>query len=140
MPTICCFVPGEKVPVKGGEWAGGFSVAKFRVLPIPLAVGAHAVDRGATSGVGLRHHGPTVSVDTHANDVGCHDPFGDVDEVPPHPREERLGIDTGHESEVAQHHESRNVVDRGAGVNTERRVLRPDDIDLRWVAGQKRSR
>ena len=75
-----------------------------------FAMVAHAVDIRATAGIGLGGQHSAIGIQRHTNHVGHHDPLGCVDETIPHPLSELLGVGTGDEGKVAEHHESFNVM------------------------------
>ncbi len=103
-------VPGQEVPVERGEGAGVLAHPGLAVVTAVPAVVAHAVDVGASGGVGLGGHAPTIGVLAHADDVGQHHPLGAVHEPGPHPFGERPGFDAGEQGEVAEDHQALDVV------------------------------
>ena len=103
-------VAHHEIPIQHRERAGIVTRSPFAVVCTAFAVVAHAVDIGATAGIGLGGQHSAIGIERHANHVGHHDPLGCVHETIPHPLSELLGVGTGDEGKVAEHHESFNVM------------------------------
>ena len=100
----------EKVPIEGGERAGVFAHPLLRVIGAALAELGHSAQVAPAGGVRLGHEFASIGVNRHADDVRHHHPFGGVDELLSHPVEKFLRISACHQGQVAEHHQSRNVM------------------------------
>ena len=100
----------HEIPIQHREWAGIVTSALLAVVMAAFAMVAHAVDIRATAGIWLGGQHSTIGIERHTDHVGHHDPLGCVDETIPHPLSELLGVGTGDEGKVAEHHESFNVM------------------------------
>ncbi|CAB5037830.1 unannotated protein [freshwater metagenome] len=75
-----------------------------------LAVVAHLVDVRTARCIWFGGHLATVGELRHAHNIGNHDPFGTIHKIGPHPVGELLWIDASNETQIADNHESLNVM------------------------------
>ncbi len=78
---------------------------------------AHAIDVSATAGIGLGRELTAVGIKRHAKNIGHHDPLVGVDIAIPHPGGELLRVSARDEREIAEHHQTFDVVRIGAVVD-----------------------
>ena len=100
----------HEIPIQHREWAGIVTRALFAVVRTAFAMVAHAIDIRTTAGIRLGGQHSAIGIERHTNHVGHHDPLGCVDETIPHPLGELLGVGTGDEGKVAEHHQSFDVM------------------------------
>ncbi|MFM9137890.1 MAG: cryptochrome/photolyase family protein, partial [Actinomycetota bacterium] len=103
-------VPQQEIPIQRRERACVVTHPLLAVVFAVAAVVAHATDVCTSRGVRLGRHLSAVGVQRHADHVGHHHPLSRVDERIPHPARELLRVHSCDQGEVAEHHESRNVV------------------------------
>ena len=104
----------EKIPVESGERAGIVADPLLRVIDAALAELGHAVQVSPAGRIGLGHQHSVVCVHCHADHVRNHHPVRCVDELFAHPVEKLLRVGAGDKGQVAEHHQSRNVMHPGA--------------------------
>ena len=128
-------MPRHEVPIQSGEWASVVAHALSAVEMTTFAVVAHLVDVGAARCIWLGRHLATISELRHTHNIGDHDPLGTINEIRPHPVGELLWIDARDQTQVADNHESLNVMCVRMRVNFGQ-YLR-DTLHFRWCITSK---
>ena len=108
-------VVSDEVPVASGDRACVLSDSHLRIELAALAKIRHSVYVGTSGGVGLgRHHSP-VGIERHANNVCRHDPGRAIGKGIYEPVVHFTWLKTTLHKDVAENHESRNVMGPGVG-------------------------